>query len=46
MAPALAADLTYASEDAYLLLAFINIGLMPDGGAAAMLTKRRAFFAG
>ncbi|GAA5082501.1 enoyl-CoA hydratase [Nocardia iowensis] len=34
---ALAADLVYASEDAYLLLAFINIGLMPDGGAAAMV---------
>ncbi|WP_327143657.1 enoyl-CoA hydratase-related protein [Nocardia sp. NBC_01327] len=34
---ALAADLIYASEDAYLLLAFINIGLMPDGGAAAMV---------
>ncbi|KIA66195.1 enoyl-CoA hydratase-related protein [Nocardia vulneris] len=34
---ALAADLIYASEDAYLLLAFINIGLMPDGGAAAMI---------
>ncbi|QLY31769.1 enoyl-CoA hydratase/isomerase family protein [Nocardia huaxiensis] len=34
---ALAADLTYASEEAYLLLAFINIGLMPDGGAAAMV---------
>ncbi|MRH91641.1 enoyl-CoA hydratase [Nocardia sp. SYP-A9097] len=34
---ALAADLTYASEDAYLLLAFVNIGLMPDGGAAAMV---------
>ncbi|MGV9409267.1 enoyl-CoA hydratase-related protein [Nocardia sp. NPDC003693] len=34
---ALAADLTYASDDAYLLLAFINIGLMPDGGAAAMV---------
>lgn len=34
---ALAADLVYASEDAYLLLAFINIGLMPDGGAASMV---------
>ncbi|RJO72006.1 enoyl-CoA hydratase [Nocardia panacis] len=34
---ALAADLVYAAEDAYLLLAFINIGLMPDGGAAAMI---------
>ncbi|WP_194834013.1 enoyl-CoA hydratase-related protein [Nocardia sp. XZ_19_369] len=37
VAIALAADLVYASEDAYLLLAFINIGLMPDGGAAAMI---------
>ncbi|MVU79072.1 enoyl-CoA hydratase [Nocardia sp. ET3-3] len=37
VAIALAADLTYLSEDAYLLLAFINIGLMPDGGAAAMV---------
>ncbi|MBF6133908.1 enoyl-CoA hydratase/isomerase family protein [Nocardia otitidiscaviarum] len=34
---ALAADLTYLAEDSYLLLAFINIGLMPDGGAAAMV---------
>ncbi|NNH71782.1 enoyl-CoA hydratase [Nocardia uniformis] len=34
---ALAADLSYFSADAYLLLAFINIGLMPDGGAAAMV---------
>jgi enoyl-CoA hydratase len=30
---ALAADLVYAEADSYLLLAFINIGLMPDGGA-------------
>ncbi|MEC3955138.1 enoyl-CoA hydratase-related protein [Nocardia sp. CDC153] len=37
VAIALAADLTYLSEDSYLLLAFINIGLMPDGGAAAMV---------
>ncbi|AYF77086.1 enoyl-CoA hydratase [Nocardia yunnanensis] len=37
VAIALAADLTYLSEDAYLLLAFINIGLMPDGGAAALV---------
>jgi enoyl-CoA hydratase/carnithine racemase len=37
VALALAADLTYASDDAYLLLAFVNIGLMPDGGAAAMV---------
>ncbi|MFC3964495.1 enoyl-CoA hydratase-related protein [Nocardia jiangsuensis] len=34
---ALAADLVYASDDSYLLLAFINIGLMPDGGAAALV---------
>ncbi|MFQ6324687.1 enoyl-CoA hydratase-related protein [Nocardia sp. CWNU-33] len=34
---ALAADLVYASEESYLLLAFINIGLMPDGGAAALV---------
>ncbi|MBH0777663.1 enoyl-CoA hydratase-related protein [Nocardia bovistercoris] len=34
---ALAADLVYADTDSYLLLAFINIGLMPDGGAAAMV---------
>ncbi|MFC9892530.1 enoyl-CoA hydratase [Nocardia sp. NPDC127579] len=34
---ALAGDLVYASADSYLLLAFINIGLMPDGGAAAMV---------
>lgn len=34
---ALAADLTYASEEAYLLLAFVNIGLMSDGGATAMV---------
>ncbi|WP_051132805.1 enoyl-CoA hydratase-related protein [Nocardia paucivorans] len=34
---ALAADLVYAEADSYLLLAFINIGLMPDGGAAALV---------
>ncbi|MCM6775985.1 enoyl-CoA hydratase-related protein [Nocardia sp. CDC159] len=37
VALALAADLTYAADDSYLLLAFINIGLMPDGGAAALV---------
>ncbi|NUS45948.1 MAG: enoyl-CoA hydratase [Mycobacteriaceae bacterium] len=30
---ALAADLSYAVESGYLLLPFVNIGLMPDGGA-------------
>lgn len=34
---ALAADLTVACESAYFLLAFANIGLMPDGGATALI---------
>jgi enoyl-CoA hydratase/carnithine racemase len=34
---ALAADLIYAAESTYLLLPFINIGLMPDGGATAIV---------
>lgn len=35
---ALTADLTYASDNAYLLLAFVNIGLMPDGGSTALIS--------
>lgn len=35
---ALAADLTYAVDSTYLLLPFTNIGLMPDGGATALVT--------
>ncbi|WP_344859694.1 enoyl-CoA hydratase-related protein [Amycolatopsis ultiminotia] len=34
---ALAADLAVAAESAYFLLAFANVGLMPDGGASALL---------
>jgi enoyl-CoA hydratase/carnithine racemase len=34
---ALAADLMLMSEDAYLLFAFTNIGLMPDGAASVLL---------
>lgn len=34
---ALAADLVLASEKAYFLLAFTKIGLMPDGGASALV---------
>jgi enoyl-CoA hydratase len=34
---ALACDLVVASRDAYFLLAFVNIGLMPDGGATALV---------
>src|SRR3981189_1800301 len=33
----LAADLIYAAESTYLLLPFVNIGLMPDGGATAVV---------
>ena len=37
---ALAADLIVARESAYFLLAFVNIGLAPDGGASAMVAER------
>lgn len=44
---ALAADFCVASETAYFLQAFVNIGLVPDGGASWMLPrligKARAF---
>lgn len=36
---ALAADFTIASQSAYFLQAFVNIGLVPDGGASWMLTR-------
>lgn len=36
---ALAADFVIASESAYFLQAFVNIGLVPDGGASWMLTR-------
>ena len=35
---ALACDIVLASESAYLLLAFTKIGLMPDGGASALVS--------
>lgn len=34
---ALACDLTVATESSYFLLAFARIGLMPDGGATALI---------
>lgn len=34
---ALAADLALARRSAYFLLAFVNIGLMPDGGATSLV---------
>lgn len=43
---AIAADLTLARSSSYFLLAFVNIGLMPDGGAtelvAASIGRARA----
>jgi 2-(1,2-epoxy-1,2-dihydrophenyl)acetyl-CoA isomerase len=36
---ALAADFTIASRTAYFLQAFVNIGLVPDGGASWMLPR-------
>ncbi|MDQ3647050.1 MAG: enoyl-CoA hydratase-related protein [Actinomycetota bacterium] len=40
---ALAADLVVAAESAYFLLAFVNIGLVPDGGASAFVSNRIGF---
>ncbi len=37
---ALAADLIVAADSAYFLLAFVNIGLVPDGGSTAFLPAR------
>jgi 2-(1,2-epoxy-1,2-dihydrophenyl)acetyl-CoA isomerase len=37
---ALAADLIVARESAYFLLAFINIGLVPDGGSSLLVPER------
>jgi 2-(1,2-epoxy-1,2-dihydrophenyl)acetyl-CoA isomerase len=37
---ALAADLVIARESAYFLLAFVNIGLVPDGGSSLFVPER------
>jgi 2-(1,2-epoxy-1,2-dihydrophenyl)acetyl-CoA isomerase len=37
---ALASDLVLAAESAYFLLAFVNIGLVPDGGSSALVPAR------
>ncbi len=37
---ALACDLLVCAESAYMLLAFVNIGLVPDGGALALMSSR------
>lgn len=40
MSLALTADLVYARPSAYFLLAFVNIGLVPDGGSSAFVPAR------
>jgi 2-(1,2-epoxy-1,2-dihydrophenyl)acetyl-CoA isomerase len=40
MSLALTADLVYATPEAYFLLAFVNIGLVPDGGSSALVPAR------
>jgi 2-(1,2-epoxy-1,2-dihydrophenyl)acetyl-CoA isomerase len=40
---ALACDLVYAAESSYLLLAFVNIGLVPDGGSSLFIPARLGF---
>ena len=37
---ALACDIVLAAESAYLLLAFVNIGLVPDGGSSVFVPAR------
>jgi 2-(1,2-epoxy-1,2-dihydrophenyl)acetyl-CoA isomerase len=37
---ALACDLVVAAESAYFLLAFVNIGLVPDGGSSLFVPSR------
>jgi 2-(1,2-epoxy-1,2-dihydrophenyl)acetyl-CoA isomerase len=37
---ALACDLVVAADSAYFLLAFVNIGLVPDGGSTAFVPAR------
>jgi 2-(1,2-epoxy-1,2-dihydrophenyl)acetyl-CoA isomerase len=40
---ALAADLVVAKHSAYFLLAFVNIGLVPDGGSSLFVPERVGF---
>jgi 2-(1,2-epoxy-1,2-dihydrophenyl)acetyl-CoA isomerase len=40
---ALAGDLVVAKESAYFTLAFVNIGLVPDGGASLFVPSRIGF---
>jgi 2-(1,2-epoxy-1,2-dihydrophenyl)acetyl-CoA isomerase len=40
---ALAADLVVARHSAYFLLAFVNVGLVPDGGSSLFVPERVGF---
>lgn len=40
---ALAGDLVLAAESSYFLLAFVNIGLVPDGGSSFLIPERIGF---
>ena len=40
---ALAGDLVLAAESAYFMLAFVNIGLVPDGGSSFLIPERIGF---
>jgi len=40
---ALSCDIIVAAESAYLLLAFVNIGLVPDGGSSLFIPARAGF---
>src|SRR5690349_9228528 len=40
---ALCCDLVVARESAYFLLAFVNIGLVPDGGSSLLVPERAGF---
>jgi 2-(1,2-epoxy-1,2-dihydrophenyl)acetyl-CoA isomerase len=40
---ALACDLILAAESAYFLLAFVNVGLVPDGGSSLLIPSRIGF---
>jgi 2-(1,2-epoxy-1,2-dihydrophenyl)acetyl-CoA isomerase len=40
---ALACDLVIAAESAFFLLAFVNIGLVADGGASLLIPERAGF---
>ena len=40
---ALACDLVVAAESAFFLLAFVNIGLVPDGGSSVLVPSRIGF---